>query len=118
MANLNVLDKRNRAAGTHQFSRVSVPANLRHFSVTADMDAPDIQDPTLTITWEIRAQFVANDPFVFLVGGGWQGGLDPEGNPMSSPNQTWSTSGAVPIQVEGEVTLSKRISIGFDVEVT
>ena len=114
MPTITLFNKSNRNAGTYSTAAAGIvyPANLRSFQADVTLDAASLIDPTLALTWKVDATFDGTN-WVLLVGGGWQGGLDSEGNPKNAPNQTWQTSGPLPQRVRGELTVSKRVSLGL-----
>ena len=116
MPSFGALTKRNRNPGTYTSSVFDVPVGLRRFNANVLLDESDILDTTLVLTWRIRATFDGTT-WVDLIGGGWRGGIDSEGNPVGAPNQSWQTSGTLPVQAQGELTISKRVSIGLQLDV-
>lgn len=120
MPSLKVLSKRFHQPGTINTPTFDVPAGFRSFSIQSVMDAADLIDTGLIIDWSILTVFAEqlSNGFVSFKAGHWQGGLDIDGLPMSAVNTSWHTIGPVPVELKGEIILNKRISIGFEVDVT
>lgn len=115
---INAFSKQNRNAGTYNFGPVAFPQGANFIEARGLMNASDIIDPTLTLTWMLEVSYGnQSGPWVFFIGGGWQGGLDSEGNPVGAPNQTWQTTGQMPSFLRGEITLSQRVNLGLEIEI-
>jgi len=118
MPSLRILSKRTHQPGNINTPVFNVPVGLRKFVVSALMDAIDLADTSLTMDWQILAKFSGETDFKPLYGGRFVGGLDPEGEPQQAPGMSWTSTGLLPTELKGEFILNKRISIGFDVDVT
>ena len=116
MATFVLFDKRNRNPGRVTSGEFNVPSQMQAFNGRVVMDAADLTDAALTITWLVQATFDGNT-WVHFVGGTWQGGFDSEGSPQTAPNQTWQSTSPPPQRVRVEVTNNKRISYGVEVDI-
>lgn len=116
---VKVFNKINRNAGTYNSNAFAAPAGANKFVIIARMDASDIIDPTLVLTWTLWASDGdENGPWYALVGpASWQGGLDIEGNAQQAPLVEYMSSSPLPAFIRGELTLSKRVSFGLDIMV-
>jgi hypothetical protein len=116
MPTYTLMNRSTRNAGTYTSDVIDVPQNLRSFNGRVLLSDNDVLDTTLVLTWRVLATFDGST-WVDLVRGGWRGGVDGEGYPVGAPNQSWQTSGPLPVQAQGEFTISKRVRIGLELDI-
>jgi hypothetical protein len=116
MAVFTLLNQRNRNAGTYASGEFDVPQGVQSFEARGLMEDAVVLDNTLVLSWRVEATWDGTN-WTLLVGSGWQGGLDEDLDPVGRPNQTWQSSGPMPIKVRGEIASSKRAEWGLEIEV-